>query len=319
MSGVARRPAEKGSEELPSPSTGESARGGEGGGVAEQFRQRPTPNASSAILREMFDEAFRAWSTAGETLQKSYTDLQQQVARLREELIQKNQELALKARLASMGEMAARIAHELRNPLGSIELFASMLKQDLKDDPEKLRNAEYILRGVHNLNRIVSNLLLYTRFDAPRVRDCDLRAVLDDALEFTLMVSRKHGVDIQRDYAPGDHRMPVDPDLLRQVLTNLIFNALDAMPQGGRLTLGLAPCRNGSGQPRVQIRVEDTGLGMEAAVVGRIFDPFFTTKQGGMGLGLAIVKEIVDAHRGRIEVQSAPGQGTAFSIFLPAE
>lgn len=267
--------------------------------------------------RAMFDEAFRAWTQASESLQKSYAELQGQVVNLRAELDTKTEELALKTKLASMGEMAARVAHELRNPLGSIELFASMLKQDLQTQPDALKNVEFILMGVRNLNKIVSNLLLYTRFNMPRVRDCDLRGVLEEALEFSLVLNRREGIRVRREFESPIGDFQGDPDLLRQVFLNLIGNALEAMPRGGDLTLALAPAVNGGAQPCLEVRISDTGMGMPEDALGKIFNPFFSTKEAGMGLGLAIVKEIVEAHRGRVEVVSSPSRGATFKIVLP--
>ncbi|MBI2061346.1 MAG: hypothetical protein HYT87_16530 [Nitrospirae bacterium] len=269
--------------------------------------------------QEQFGEFFRAWSEASQGLERAYHDLTGQVASLRAELALKNEELALKTKLASMGEMAARIAHELRNPLGSIELFASMLKQDLEGDPEKLNNAEHILLGVRSLNRIVSNLLLYTRFNMPKVRPCDVKDIVDEALDFSLILSRRTGVNVVREQATDRTLLQGDPDLLRQVFMNLITNALDAMPGGGALTLGFHPGKNGGAGKDLEVRISDTGAGMAPETVARIFDPFFTTKEGGMGLGLAIVREIVEAHRGRVDVQSLPEQGSTFSVVLPRD
>lgn len=222
-------------------------------------------------------------------------------------------------RLVSMGEMVGRIAHEIRNPLGSIELFASMLRRGLDGDRELRTYADHISSAVHAMDRLLTNLLLYVRPKPPRAKWHSAAQLVREALALAAhaMVNRRIATRTCCD--PGARRVWCDALQIKQALLNLILNAIQAMPDGGVLTVAVYldrnQCLDGSG---VRIAVSDTGTGIDPAHRSRIFDPFFTTKDAGTGLGLAIVHAIVESHRGRIEVESAVGHGTTFCIVLPA-
>lgn len=234
------------------------------------------------------------------------------------QMCQLEERLQRQHRLAAMGEMVGRIAHEIRNPLGSIELFASMLRRDLQDQPSSLAYAEQISQSVHGLDRLLSNLLTYTqperstrRWEAPE------RLVLD-ALTLAAHAITKTPVDIRLDLDPRIPAIWCNEGQFKQVVLNLVLNAIQAMPAGGILTLKLEATADLSlGVPAICFTITDNGPGIDPAHLSRIFDPFFTTKDEGTGLGLAIVHAIVDAHRGRIDVDSRQGEGTTFTILLP--
>ena len=221
-------------------------------------------------------------------------------------------------RLVAMGEMVGRIAHEIRNPLGSIELFASMLRRDLQDQPGSLAYAEQISQAVHGLDRLLSNLLVYTQPERSTRRWHTIETLVLDALTLAAHAITKTPVDIRLDLDP---RMPAiwcNEGQFKQVLLNLILNAVQAMPTGGILTLKLVQDEEQSlGVPGIRFTITDNGPGIDPEHRPRIFDPFFTTKDEGTGLGLAIVHAIVDAHHGRIDVESRQGEGTMFTILLP--
>jgi two-component system, sensor histidine kinase FlrB len=231
---------------------------------------------------------------------------------------QLEEQLQRRGRLAAMGEMMGRIAHEIRNPLGSVELFASMLRRDLADRPSSQRYAEQISQAVHAMDRLLANLLLYTRPDrAPRAWHAAERLVLD-SLTLAAHAIAQAPVDIRLDLDPRIPLLWCHEGQMKQVFLNLVVNAVQAMPDGGRLTIALdAEADQALGVPAVRLTVSDSGTGIAPAHRSRIFDPFFTTKDEGTGLGLAIVHAIVDAHQGRIDVDSAPDRGTAFTILLP--
>jgi two-component system, sensor histidine kinase FlrB len=221
-------------------------------------------------------------------------------------------------RLAAMGEMVGRIAHEIRNPLGSIELFASMLRRDLNDAPELRRYAEHISSSVHMMNRLLTNLLLYTKPDCSHREWHETEALMLDALTLAAHAVAGARIDIRLEVDPVVARIWCDAGQMKQVLLNLILNSIHAMPEGGTLTLSARPTASAvPGGLGVYLAVSDTGVGIPAAQRSRIFDPFFTTRDEGTGLGLAIVHAIVEGHRGRIDVDSVEGRGTTFTITLP--
>ena len=221
-------------------------------------------------------------------------------------------------RLAAMGEMVGRIAHEIRNPLGSIELFASMLRRDLNGVPALKGYAEHISSSVHMMNRLLTNLLLYTKPDCSHGRWHETEALMLDALTLAAHAVANTRVDIRLHVDPLAARIWCDAGQMKQVLLNLILNSIHAMPGSGTLTLSATLAEEQvSGGAAFRLSVSDTGSGIPAAQRSRIFDPFFTTKDEGTGLGLAIVHAIIEAHRGRIDVESAEGRGTTFTIALP--
>jgi signal transduction histidine kinase len=221
-------------------------------------------------------------------------------------------------RLAAMGEMVGRIAHEIRNPLGSIELFASMLRRDLHGFPSLRGYAEHISSSVHMLNRLLTNLLLYTKPDCSHGKWHETEVLMLDALTLAAHAVAHTNIDIRLDVHPHASRMWCDAGQMKQVLLNLILNSIHAMPGGGTLTLSATLTGEpGSGRPAFRLSVSDTGVGIAAAQRSRIFDPFFTTRDDGTGLGLAIVHAIIEAHRGRIDVESVEGRGTTFMMVFP--
>lgn len=221
-------------------------------------------------------------------------------------------------RLAAMGEMVARIAHEIRNPLGSIELFASMLRRDLTGVPALRGYAEHISSSVHMMDRLLTNLLLYTKPDCSHGEWHATEALMLDALTLAAHAVAHTRIDIRLDVDPLASRIWCDAGQMKQVLLNLILNSIHAMPGSGTLTLSATLAEGQtSGGPLLRLSVSDTGVGIAAAQRSRIFDPFFTTRDEGTGLGLAIVHAIVEGHRGRIDVESVEGGGTTFRIVLP--
>ncbi len=221
-------------------------------------------------------------------------------------------------RLAAMGEMVGRIAHEIRNPLGSIELFASMLRRDLTGVPALRGYAEHISSSVHMMDRLLSNLLLYTKPDCSHGAWHSTEALILDALTLAAHAVANTRIDIRLEVDPLASRIWCDEGQMKQVLLNLILNSIHAMPDSGTLTLSaILAEEQAPGGPSFRLSVSDTGVGIAAAQRSRIFDPFFTTRDEGTGLGLAIVHAIVEAHRGRIDVESVEGHGATFRIVLP--
>ncbi len=216
-------------------------------------------------------------------------------------------------RLVSMGEMAAGIAHEIRNPLGSLELFASHLVEELRGGAHEELSSQ-VLKGIQNLSRITGNLLLFARRIEPSLQPVDLGEVLREALLYARAALGARRVALAEDIVPTPVR--ADADLLRQALLNVILNGVQAVPEGGAMEVS---CRiDETEQPPVAvIRVSDNGPGVPREAAERIFDPFYSTRAAGMGLGLAIVQRIVSAHRGWVSVERAGLGGACFSLALP--
>ena len=230
-------------------------------------------------------------------------------------------------RLREMGEMAAGIAHEIRNPLGSIELFASLLKKDLEGDPEKAELVQHIRAGVQNMDRIISTLLLFAKSSQPSRQQCDINLLLAELLDGLDDIRVPDNIMVVRDFGKEEMLANGDRELLRQVFPNLIRNAIQAMPDGGELRLqtekalipvsGSESGKDAGARKFITVTVTDTGGGICADDLSKIFNPFFTTKDKGTGLGLAISHNIIKAHQGTIEAVSEEGKSTSFRVKIP--
>jgi signal transduction histidine kinase len=223
-------------------------------------------------------------------------------------------------RLSAMGEMAVELAHEIRNPLGSIELFASLLEQELPHDTDSGRWAANIRIGSRSLNNIVSNMLHFANPPAPTLAEVDIHKVIQEIHGFTDVLMRQRNVLLQRKLTARAPFVRGDRELLKQMFLNLILNAMQAMPSQGSLLISTRNIRSSSARtdpPCLELSIQDSGLGIPPENIDRIFDPFFTTNKKGTGLGLSVVHQIVDRHSGFITVESRINVGTTFTISLP--
>ncbi|MCB9764858.1 MAG: hypothetical protein H6739_34095 [Alphaproteobacteria bacterium] len=228
------------------------------------------------------------------------------VTRLR----QMEREVRSAERFSAVGRFAAGIAHEVRNPLTSLSGAVQMLEVSDQDLPLR----RIILGEVERINRLVSNFIETSEPRPPNLRQTDIGALLTDVAEaFRRDPRYADQVDIAMELAPLETLL-VDPDQLRQVLWNLLLNAAQAMPEGGTVELRLEDATD-----YVRINVRDQGVGIPDGELSQVFDPFYSKRAGGTGLGLATVDRVVRAHGGRIRVESAPGVGTKFVIWLPKE
>jgi signal transduction histidine kinase len=259
-----------------------------------------------------------AYSEVTERLEQSHAQLTATVASLREELGEKNRLLERKNRLAALGEMAAGLAHEIRNPLGGIQLYASLLTQDLRPRPdlaESLAVVNKISAGVKRLEGLVGQVLQFSRDIAASRVPTDLTEIVDQAVDYAELTMSRRSIQC---VAYGPRPMPVvaDPLLIGQAVLNLLLNGAEAMDAPGviRVTFGRPPAGSDAGQ--FHLAVHDDGPGIPPAVMDRIFNPFFTTKETGTGLGLAIVHRIVEAHDGTIVATNPPEGGARFEIRL---
>ncbi len=238
------------------------------------------------------------------------------IKRLEEQIQRKN-------RLEAMGEMAASISHEIRNPLGAIELFASLLRRDVKGEPEKEELAENIIAGVKSLTNITSNLLLFTKNVKPDKKWVDINQIIDNALIFTAYATQHKNITINVELGENIGKVFADGELLKQVVLNLVLNAIQAMKSNGTISIATKKVQSDTVIPAPEadthllLTIEDNGQGISKENAEKVFNPFFTTKRSGLGLGLAIVHKIISAHGGFIEVTSEESIGTLFSILLP--
>jgi len=215
-------------------------------------------------------------------------------------------------RMATVGSLAAGVAHEIRNPLSSIKGFATYFRERYQSVPDDQKIADIMIQEVDRLNRVVGQLLDFSRPLSLSRKPVHIRNLISDSLALVRQKAEEKNIAISMDVAPENITARIDPDQIRQVLLNLHLNALEAMDSGSRLSVSAKKDSN-----MLQIRIQDTGCGILPEHLSRIFDPYFTTRSSGAGLGLAIVHNIIEAHEGRIEVESRPGEGTAITLHLP--
>jgi PAS domain S-box-containing protein len=257
-----------------------------------------------------------------DALRQSNSELEKALAQVHEkqaELTAKTEQLWQASKLATMGELAASIAHELNNPLATIALRTEALVGQLWQDTDKRRALEIILKEVDRMATLVNDLLLFSRRSHRQVSTVDLRDEVTTSFDFLSYHLRNHKVDVVFDFAPDVSTTQADRQQLRQLFLNLLTNACDAMPDGGRLTIRVKPGELNSAAA-VTAEFEDTGEGIAASDLDAIWDPFFTTKlEGkGTGLGLAICRRIVEEHGGVISIESREGSGTTVRVIFPA-
>jgi len=232
-----------------------------------------------------------------------------------ETLHRTQQELLHAEKLASMGQLAAGVAHEINNPLGTILLFADVMYKEVPEDDPRRKDLEMILSETTRCRSIVADLLNFARQQEVLAQETDVHALLEQVIEGVSRQPIYEGVEIVRQFDPALPIIQADPGQLQQVFINMLNNAAEAIEGGGTITLTTRPVNS----QWVEIKVSDTGCGIPEENLGKLFTPFFTTKPPGKGtgLGLSIVYGIVKMHRGQITVQSEVGKGTTFTITLP--
>jgi signal transduction histidine kinase len=214
-------------------------------------------------------------------------------------------------KLSALGELAAVLAHEIRNPLGALRGTAEILKDDYQPGDRKYEFLDIQIRETERLNRVVEDFLRMARPQPAELRECALREELETVITLVAADARRRGIDLVLEPSP-----PVvvraDGEKLRQAFLNIVLNALQATPAGGRVTVSLT-----AGESGHDIRCTDTGSGMTPETQRRLFEPFFTTRTGGTGLGLTITRKIIEAHGGEVLVASEPGRGSTVTVRLP--
>jgi PAS domain S-box-containing protein len=229
--------------------------------------------------------------------------------------------------LAALGEMAAAVAHEIRNPLGAMGGYATLLERDLENDGPRLALVRQLIKTLSSLNKIVGNLMFYTRPLSLQRREIDFAEHVHQVLDFAAIGLEGDGVTFDRRFPRAPVRVRIDPEKNEQVILNLVQNAVRAMGGRGRVKVGIGQKAAPGGERMflsgvrvgrvVYLSVQDTGCGIPDGDMRKLFNPFFTTREDGNGLGLSIVKKIVDLHGGEISVKSRTGQGTTFEVVFP--
>jgi two-component system nitrogen regulation sensor histidine kinase GlnL len=276
------------------------------------MRLRKTGRAIGYTLSRIYDDA---GALVGATMFfKDLTRVEQMEERER-----------LRDRLAALGEMAAAIAHEVKNPLASIEVMAGVLKRQLSDHGDALEHLNDIIKEAKMANAIVVEVLEFVRPLQLQVERVSLDEVIKDSITLAEGKMRRGAVSISTHLAAEVPELLADGHQLRQLFSNLLANAFEALAGEGHVDVRatLVPADEALSAadepavPLVMVEVRDSGPGIGADDLERIFSPFFTTKPQGTGLGLAIVRKVVDAHDGRIDAVSAPERGAAFRVTLP--
>jgi signal transduction histidine kinase len=289
------------------------------------YRHYLTPYWNAVMLLVFFLVVvylLSAFQTAHYHLEET---VQQRTAALQAEIQERKRLEAAKLqaeRLAMVGTMAAQVAHEVRNPLGSITLNLDLIQKEIVKLAKGQGHSSDEGRGlvieireeVQRIQRVLEDYLQFARLPKPQLRPVQLNELLSQKLDFMHGEFEKAHVKPLTHLDPAADVINADAEQLWQAMLNLIRNSLDAMPNGGSLTIGTW----GEGG-QVRLRVTDTGKGMSEEHLKQVFAPFFTTKPNGTGLGLALVQQIASEHGGHVECESTPGKGSTFTIFLPVE
>ncbi len=232
----------------------------------------------------------------------------------REELKKAQAELIQANKYKVIGELATGIAHEIRNPLGSIRGSLEILRKDYKPEDTKYEFLNILLKEVKRLNKVITDFLNYAKPALPNLIDTDINQLISETVLILSPQAVKKEVSLKTELEKNLPRIKADPSQLKQAFINLILNSLEAIEDKGEITLSAHQDKN-----RLKIVFQDNGKGMSEETKSKILTPFFSTKEGGTGLGLGIVERIIQNHKGEIKVESKLGKGTIFTLSFPIE
>ena len=277
-----------------------------------------------ALSKDEIGELGRSFNQMAESLNKAQEDIKSWASTLEHkvdertaDMAEMQEQLLRSAKLASMGQLAAGVAHEINNPLTGIMMFASLSSKNPDLPPQVKSNLDLIVAEANRCAKIVGGLLEFARESAPEKKPALINNIIEQTLDLVLHQSIFQDVEVVCRLADDIPEIDLDTDQWQQVFVNMIINAGQAMPEGGTLNVSTVYLE---ADKAIQIIIEDTGTGISREEIEKIFDPFFTTKsQDGTGLGLSVTYGIVKNHGGNIDVQSVEGEGTRFSIFLPVD
>lgn len=278
-------------------------------------------------IRNSVEELYRTneeLQTSEEELRASNEELQATEEELRatneelqtanEELRDTQEQLIRSEKLAAIGQLAGGVGHELRNPLGAIKnavyyIRGKVAKSELEQkEPRVMEFLDIVDDEINTSNKIINDLLGFSRVGKPAVSPSQIKKVIEDGLA---RIPIPENIELTKKLDANLPEVNIDPDQIQQVLVNMILNAVQAMPEGGKLTIEAK-----TKEKFLEVEISDTGCGIPEEVIGKIFDPLFTTRAKGIGLGLAVCKTIIERHEGDIKVKSEVGKGTTFTIKL---
>jgi signal transduction histidine kinase len=238
------------------------------------------------------------------------------VVETRSDLADSRTQLARSEKLAAVGKLAASVAHEIRNPLTSMKMWLYSLRRNIVSDPESQQKLDVVSDEIARLDNIVRHFLEFSRPPQLKLASQDVSQILDRTLGLAKFRLQEQKIEVERKDEANLHRAFCDAEQLTQVFVNLINNAVEAMPRGGRLRLAIGKSLRG-GREALAVRVADTGPGMPVEVQERIFEPFFTTKQEGTGLGLCIAASVMARHGGALVLDASNSHGTQWTVWIP--
>ncbi len=263
-------------------------------------------------------------------LARSFSSMVQKLSLAQKELERQQQQQMLQVKhLASLGELAASVAHEVKNPLAGIKLAIQVLAKEPRVADSQRETIQEIIHSIDRLDKTIADLLSYSRISPPKLNPASMHEVIEAALFSVKEEAQITGVRVEKSFDLTLPLLPLDSRQMEGVFLNLFLNALQAMPRGGTLTVQTkrreSGCRYQEGYPGspspeegwVEVTVTDSGEGIPPEVLGEIFRPFFTTKTKGTGLGLSLVQRVVEQHHGQVFAQSRVGVGTTFYLLLP--
>ncbi|MCK4283437.1 MAG: hypothetical protein KAX44_03895 [Candidatus Brocadiae bacterium] len=279
-------------------------------GLERELRKGPYP-ADGPVMRlvgqlkrhiwEMRDGAFGEWARRLRKWEETLDRLGNQADRM--------------ANLATLGELSGSIAHEIRNPLCGMLLSAEVLETKMDPDDSRMTVLQNLRREAERMEKVVNNLLHFARHYRPRLVPCDLEEAILGTVDSIRAHLQKKRIVVDVACASPCREADMDLELMQQVFRNILLNSVDACPEGSRLSVEVRVLDE-LGQ--VAVIFHDEGPGIQKDVLGRVFDPFFSSKHNGVGLGLSVSQKIVEAHQGRLEVASGPGEGATFTVIFPA-
>jgi signal transduction histidine kinase len=289
-------------------------------GVIAADHSEPGKNVTRETLESMMAFAEQAGLAIHNAFMyqelKSFSEqMEEKIQKTTADLKKTEAQLIRSEKLASLGELAAGIAHEIRNPLTSINILIHSLAESLSSENIHREDLRVIEEEIERINEIIDQFLRFGKPSPPHFEETDVISILEEILQLLRLQIEKQRIHVEKEFQLLPPAV-LDREQLKQVILNLVMNALQAMPEGGRLRLSVQK----PGKDRwIQIGIQDSGTGIPPEYMDKLFDPFFSTREGGIGLGLPIAHRIIDQHHGRIEVVSTPREGTVFTLYLPVD